>query len=160
MRIKKGHLSRKEWEKILKTEKMIIAYIFPPFCTTVFKTVFFMQDCVVTMMTRYFSYLFKIKFRHLPPMINYTCIFHLTCIKFCHLVLNSFPNKPCFYVSAVPVFRKYCGKKRIAHNEQVSFSHGVFYPFRELSAVLIKFEIIVCKFFSLRESKVCRLGKG
>ena len=28
-----------------------------------------------------------------------------------------------------------------------SFSHSAFYPFGELSTVLIKFEIVVCKLF-------------
>ena len=28
-----------------------------------------------------------------------------------------------------------------------SFSHSVFYPFGELSAIFIKFEIVVCKLF-------------
>ena len=28
-----------------------------------------------------------------------------------------------------------------------SFSHSVFYPFRQLSAIFVKFEIVVCKLF-------------
>ena len=28
-----------------------------------------------------------------------------------------------------------------------SFTHSVFYPFRELSAIFIKFKIVVCKLF-------------
>ena len=51
-----------------------------------------------------------------------------------------------FYVSAVEVFRKHCGKRR---NCSLSFSlsHSVFYPFAEFSAILIKFEVVVCNFF-------------
>ena len=41
-----------------------------------------------------------------------------------------------------------------------SFSHSVVYPFEELSAIFIKLKIIVCKLFSLEESKICSLGKG
>ena len=39
-----------------------------------------------------------------------------------------------------------------------SFSHNVFYPFAELSAIFIKFENVVCKL--LEEYKICRLEKG
>ena len=48
------------------------------------------------------------------------------------------------------------GKRQIAHKEQFLFSHNIFYPFEELSAIIFKFEIIVCKSFSLEESKICR----
>ena len=41
------------------------------------------------------------------------------------------------------------------------FSHSVFYPFEELSAIFIKFKIAVCEhFLSLKGSKMCRLRKG
>ena len=34
----------------------------------------------------------------------------------------------------------------------------VFYLFQELSAICTNLEIVVCKFLSLEESKICRLG--
>ena len=40
-----------------------------------------------------------------------------------------------------------------------SFSQNVFYLFGKLSAIFIKFEIVVCT-LSLEKSKTCRLGKG
>ena len=51
-------------------------------------------------------------------------------------------TSPGFYVSTV---QNTVGKGEIARNEQFLCSHRVFYPFRELSAIVIKFEIVVCK---------------
>ena len=40
------------------------------------------------------------------------------------------------------------GKIKIAHNKQfLLFPHSVFYWFWELSAIFIKYEIVVCKLF-------------
>ena len=62
--------------------------------------------------------------------------------------LDSFPNKPWFYVSAVQDFWKHCGKKeKLLVQSNFSFSQIVFYLFGELSANYIKFEIVVCKLF-------------
>ena len=36
-------------------------------------------------------------------------------------------------------------KEKLLVTSNFSFSHSVFYPFRELSAVFIKFENVVCK---------------
>ena len=45
-------------------------------------------------------------------------------------------------------FETTVGKREIARQEQfLLFPHSVFYPFGELSAILIKFEIVVCKLF-------------
>ena len=52
------------------------------------------------------------------------------------------------------------GKGEIVRNAHFSFSHSVFYHFRELCTIFIKFEFVVCKTFSLEESKICRLGKS
>ena len=46
-------------------------------------------------------------------------------------------------------FENNMGKGEIAHNEQFLFSHIIFYPFVQLSAIFIKFEIVFCKPFSL-----------
>ena len=63
-----------------------------------------------------------------------------------------------FYVSAIQVFGNTVGKGEIALSSNFSFSHSVFYAFRELSAIFIKLGIVVSKL--LEESKICRLGKG
>ena len=58
-------------------------------------------------------------------------------------------------------FKNTVGKGRIAPNEHFSFSPCVFYPFGELSAILIKSKFVVCKTLSVsEESKFCHLGKG
>ena len=57
-------------------------------------------------------------------------------------------TSPGFHVSAVQVFGKHCGKRRkLLVTTNFSFSHSVFYSFRKLSAIFIKFEIVVCKLF-------------
>ena len=56
-------------------------------------------------------------------------------------------TSPGFYVSAVQVIWKHCGKRRKLITSNFSFSHSVFYTFGELSAIFIEFEIVVCKLF-------------
>ena len=41
-----------------------------------------------------------------------------------------------------------------------SFSHSVFYPFGELSAIFIKFEIVVCKLSQVGSVQNLSFGKG
>ena len=68
-------------------------------------------------------------------------------------VVKSFPNKPWFYVSAATSLLKTAWEKeKLLVTSNFSFSHSVFYPFGELSNILIKFVIVVCKLF--------RSGKG
>ena len=38
-------------------------------------------------------------------------------------------------------------KEKLLVTSNFSFSHSVFYPCKELSAIFIKFEIVVCKLF-------------
>ena len=38
-------------------------------------------------------------------------------------------------------------KEELLNMSNFSFSHSVFYPFGELSAIFIKSEIVVCKLF-------------
>ena len=42
-------------------------------------------------------------------------------------------------------FKNTLGKGEIARYEQFLLSHSVFYPLEELSAISIKFKIVVCK---------------
>ena len=54
----------------------------------------------------------------------------------------------CFYVFAVQVFLKtQWEKEKLLITSNFSFSHSVFYPFGELSAIFIRFLIVVCKLF-------------
>ena len=40
------------------------------------------------------------------------------------------------------------------------FSHSVFYPFIEISAIFIKLEIVVCKLFQFGPVQNLSFGKG
>ena len=51
-------------------------------------------------------------------------------------------------------------KGEIARNDNFSFSHSVFYPFRELSAIFIKFENVVCNLFQFGTVQNLSFGKG
>ena len=54
---------------------------------------------------------------------------------------NPFPNKPWFLrFRSTSLLKTQRGKGDIARN-------SVFFPFGELSAIFIKFEIVVCKLF-------------
>ena len=44
-------------------------------------------------------------------------------------------------------FKKMWGNKKLLVISSFSFSHSVFYPIRELSAIFIEFKIVVCKLF-------------
>ena len=83
------------------------------------------------------------------------------CLKFCCLIksynksMNLFFGKgltlsqtsPGFYMSAVQVLKTTWEKEKLLVTSNFSCSHSVFYPFGELSAIFIKFKIVVCKLF-------------
>ena len=57
-------------------------------------------------------------------------------------------TSPCFHLSAIMSIEKIEGKGEIAHNEQfLLFPKCFFYLLEELSAIFIKFKIVVCKLF-------------
>ena len=45
-------------------------------------------------------------------------------------------------------FENTVGKEEIAHNEQFLLFPQCFKPFGELSAIFIRFEIVICKLFA------------
>ena len=58
------------------------------------------------------------------------------------------PNKPCFLrVCSRSLLKTLWKKEKLLVTSYFFFSHSVFYLFRELSAIFIKFEIVVCKVF-------------
>ena len=64
-----------------------------------------------------------------------------------HTCIKPFPNKPRFLpVYSTSILKNTVEKEEIARNEQFHLFHSVFFPFRELSAIFIKFKI-VCKLF-------------
>ena len=56
-------------------------------------------------------------------------------------------TSPGFYVSALQVLKTLWVKEKLLVTSNFFFSHSVFYPFGELSAIFIRFKIVVCKLF-------------
>ena len=70
----------------------------------------------------------------------------------------SSPNKPWgLRVYSVSLLKILWEKEKLLVTGNFSFSHSVFYPFEELSAILITFEIFVCKLVEFVKSKICCL---
>ena len=70
-----------------------------------------------------------------------------------HIQVNPFPNKPWFVCVCSMSLLKTMWEKKLLATSNFSFSHIVFYPFQKLSAIFIKFEIVVCKFFQFGRVK-------
>ena len=68
--------------------------------------------------------------------------------QYIDVYVNPFPNKPWFLrVYSICFLKTMWEKEKLLVMSNFSFSCIVFYPFRELSAIFIKFEIVICKFF-------------
>ena len=64
------------------------------------------------------------------------------------MLVNPFPNKPWFLrVCSISLLKTLWEKEKLLVTSNFSFSHSVFYPFGELSAIFVTFEILVCKLF-------------
>ena len=64
------------------------------------------------------------------------------------LLFNPFPNKPWFLrVCNTRLLKTLREKKKLLVTSNFSVSHSVFSPSGKLSAIFIKFEIVVCKLF-------------
>ena len=64
------------------------------------------------------------------------------------ILFYPFPNKPWFSrVCRESLLKKMWEKKKLLVTSNFFFSHSVFYPFWELSAIFIKHEVVVCKLF-------------
>ena len=62
--------------------------------------------------------------------------------------VNPFPNKPWILrVCSASLLKTLWEKEKLLVTSNFSFSHSVFYLFGELSAIFIKFEIVVCQLF-------------
>ena len=70
--------------------------------------------------------------------------------------LNPFPNKPWF----LRLLKTLWEKEKLLMMSNFSFSHSVFLPFRELPAIVIKSEIVVCKLFQFGRVKNLSFRKG
>ena len=61
---------------------------------------------------------------------------------------NPFPNTPWFLrVCSTSLLKTQLEKEELLIKSNFSFSHSVFYPFREISSIFNKFKIVVCKLF-------------
>ena len=75
--------------------------------------------------------------------------------------INPFPNKPWFLrVCRKRLFKTLWEKENLLVTSNFSFSHSVFYLFRDLSAIFIKFEIVVWKLFEFERVQNLSFGKG
>ena len=69
--------------------------------------------------------------------------------KFGNIIIP-FPNKPWFLcVYSTSLLKTLWEKEKLLVTSNFSFSHGVFYPFRELYAIFIQFEIVICKLLQI-----------
>ena len=60
--------------------------------------------------------------------------------------LDPFPDKPWFLrVCSIRLLKTVWENEKLLATSNFSFSCSVFYPFEELSAIFIKFEIVGCK---------------
>ena len=76
-----------------------------------------------------------------------TCLCQLQFYLFV-LYFNPFPKKPWFLrVCSISLLKTLWEKEKLLVTSNFSFSHSVFYLFKEHSAIFIKFEIVVCKLF-------------
>ena len=74
---------------------------------------------------------------------------------------NPFQNKPWFLrVSSTSLLKTLREKEKLLFTSNFSFSHIVFYLFGQLSAILIKLKIVVCKLVQFGRVQNLRFGKG
>ena len=76
-------------------------------------------------------------------------------------VLNPFPNKPWFLrVCSTSLLKTLWEKEKLLITSNFSFSYSIFYPFEELSGILIIFKIVVCKLYQFGKVLQLSFGKG
>ena len=77
------------------------------------------------------------------------------------LYINPFLNKLWFsHVCNTTLLKTLWEKEKLLITSNFSFSHSVFYQFGELSAIFIKYEIVVCKLFQFGRVQKLSFGKG
>ena len=74
---------------------------------------------------------------------------------------KAFPSKPWFLrVCSTSLLKTLWEKEKLLVTRNFSFSHSVFHPFEQLSAIFISFEIVVVKLFQFRGVQYLLFGKG
>ena len=78
------------------------------------------------------------------------------------ITFNPFPNKSWLLrVCSTSLLKTLREKKKLLVTSNFFFSHIVFYPFVEISAIFIKLEIVVCKLSQFGPVKIkLSFGKG
>ena len=75
--------------------------------------------------------------------------------------INPFPNKPWFScVCSASLLKTLWEKEKLLMTSNFSFTHCVFYPFENFFPFSSNLKSSSATYFSLEESKTCRLGKG
>ena len=82
------------------------------------------------------------------------------CVGVTYSLINPFPSKPWLLgVCSAGLLKTLWEKEKLLAASNFSFSHNVFYHFGKLSAIFIKFRIIVCKFFEFGGVQNLTFGK-
>ena len=69
-------------------------------------------------------------------------------VKIALISFNTFPNMPWFLrICRSSLLKTLWKKEELLVTNNVSFFHSLFYPFGEVTAIFIKFKIVVCKLF-------------
>ena len=76
--------------------------------------------------------------------------------------INPFPSKPCFLcVCSTSLLKTLWEKEKLLVTSNFSFSHSIFCPFGELSAIFLSnLELLSANAFCLGESKNLLFGNG
>ena len=77
-----------------------------------------------------------------------------------NICLTLSQTSPGFQVSGIQVFWRHWEKEKLLVKSNFSFSHSVFHPFGKLSAIFIKFRIVVCKLLQFGRVQNLLFGKG
>ena len=68
-----------------------------------------------------------------------------------YYVFNPFPHSNTFWhLWETMLLKTLWEKEKLLVTSNFSFTHSVFYPFRELSAIFIKFKIVVYRLFRFK----------
>ena len=77
----------------------------------------------------------------------------------CWYLVNPFPNKP-WFLHVRSLLKTLWEKEKLLVTSNFSFSHSVFLPYGEPSAISIKVEIVTCKLFQFGGVQNLSFGKG
>ena len=84
------------------------------------------------------------------------------CVGIRHRQLTLSQTSPVWFlrVCSTSLLKTLWEKKKLLVMSNFFFSHSVFHPSLEISAIFIKFEIVVCKLFQLGPIQKLLFGKG